>query len=86
MKVKAMRQAKAVEGFYVKHGKCCAGCDNWRYFSATIGECVKSNLMGHEDRISLLGFKLYTGPKVEAEHAITPRDFLCGNFHDSDLK
>ena len=80
-----IKEDELVVKFYKENGPCCAGCDNWRYFNPVLGECVKSNMMGHEDRISLLGFKLYTGPRMEAGHMLTGREHHCENFNDSEL-
>ena len=79
-----IKEDNMISAFYSENGPCCAGCDHWRYFNCVLGECSRSNLMGSKDRISLLGYKLYTGPDVEAGHALTRRDYHCENFIDSD--
>lgn len=80
-----MEEDRLVVEFYKKNGPCCAGCDHWRYFSANLGECEKSNIMSMEDRLSILGITHWTGPG-EAGKALTERGYHCGNFIDSGLR
>lgn len=35
------RRRESVDSFYLKHGKCCAGCDWWRYINSVAGTCER---------------------------------------------
>jgi hypothetical protein len=70
-----------VDTFYHAHGKCCAGCDWWRYMNSTAGECTKSAPVLEGDRVGMLGM---TGGSLEigAGHVLTRREHVCGDFKD----
>lgn len=67
--------------FYFKHGKCCAGCDWWRPISGAAGECAKSKIVSGRERMDMLGIS-WSSHRFKAGHAITARDYVCGNFKD----
>lgn len=71
-----------MDTFYWKHGPCCAGCDWWRDVRAGfVGECTKSAPMSGVQRAALLGIT-WTSFHVGAGHALTYRDYHCGDFKD----
>lgn len=71
-----------VDKFYMKNGKCCAGCDHWRHFGSTVGECANSKIVPENERASMLDFKNITYD-IGAGHALTKRDYVCGQFKDT---
>ena len=70
-----------IDKFYFKNGKCCAGCDRWRHDGSLVGECTNSKIIPARERASLLNFN---SPNicVKAGHALTRRDYVCGQFKD----
>lgn len=70
-----------VDAFYHTHGKCCAGCDWWRYINSSVGECTRSAPVSGGERVGMLGM---TGCslKLGAGHVLTRRDHVCGDFKD----
>lgn len=77
------RKQNLINSFYESHGDCCAGCDHWRYHNSLIGDCTKSNLVGGNDRLSNIDIKS-SSLDIGSGHVITKRDYLCGNFIDTD--
>jgi hypothetical protein len=73
---------EAIDRFYWSRGTpCCAGCDWWRPFNLSVGECLASAPVGEQERWAMLritGCSLSTG----AGHVATPRDHFCGSFKD----
>jgi len=75
---------RLLDEFYLKNGKCCAGCDWWRWHGATLGECVKNAPVSGKERYGLLGISsLSIG--VEAGHILTKRNHVCGDFADKSV-
>lgn len=73
---------EAVDAFYQQHGPCCAGCDWWRYYNSTVGECIKSAPVSGAERTAMLGIQSLS-MQIGAGHALTTRDHFCGDFVDS---
>lgn len=73
-------QIKA-DKFYMENGNCCSGCDHWRGMGGTIGECTNSKIMPWKDIMGFLGWENCT-MNGKAGHAITRRDYVCGQFKD----
>lgn len=71
-----------VDKFYIKNGKCCAGCDYWRHDGSVVGECTNSKILPSHERASLLNFK-EVSLCLGAGHALTRRDYVCGQFKDT---
>lgn len=71
-----------VDAFYKQNGNCCAGCDHWRFHNHLVGECTKSQLMPATTALEGMGIFNHTGAKGTS-HALTKRDYVCGNFIDS---
>lgn len=73
-----------VDNYYLDNNKrpCCAGCDYWRFFNSTHGECTKSAPVPSSERLTLLGVESVTMPPA-AGHIITKRDYSCGDFVDT---
>lgn len=67
--------------FYFRHGPCCAGCDWWRSISGLVGNCTKSKIVSGRERLGMLGIDRCSA-RIKAGHAITARDYICGNFKD----
>lgn len=67
--------------FYFQHGKCCAGCDWWRHISGLVGNCTKSMIVSGEERGDMLGIN-WSSVRLPAGHAVTTRDYVCGQFKD----
>lgn len=76
-----MDTQEAVDRFYWQHGPCCAGCDWWRSFNSSVGECLKSAPVSDEERWAMLGI---SSPSLVASagHVMTKRDHHCGDFKD----
>ena len=72
---------QSVDRFYFSHGRCCAGCDWWRYISPLVGDCTKSKPVDGHTRWEMLGFT-NCSLKPQAGHIVTPRDHVCGDFKD----
>lgn len=72
----------AVDRFYMKHGPCCAGCDHWRSYNSTAGECIKSAPVAGRERMAMLGIEMVS-LTAGAGHAFTKRDHVCGEFADT---
>lgn len=70
------------DSFYMANGSCCSGCDHWRGMGGTIGECTNSKIISSKDRLRFLGWRNCT-LDIGAGHAITRRDYVCGQFKDS---
>lgn len=75
---------KAVDKFYIAGGKkpVCAGCDWWRFYGATVGECTKSAPVSAKERLAFIGMESIS-INVGAGHVITPRHHSCGDFIDT---
>lgn len=71
-----------VDAYYLRHGPCCAGCDHWRYFNSSIGECLKSRIAPASERVAMIGI-VNLSMNVGAGHAFTWRNHVCGNFVDT---
>lgn len=71
-----------IDRFYLQHGKCCAGCDHWRWHNIVIGDCTRSAPVSGKERCSMIDLQGISLP-VGAGHIITPRDHVCGEFADS---
>lgn len=70
----------SLDRFYIENGKCCAGCDWWRFHNSVIGDCTKSAPVSGEERGSMAGIR--PSIRVESGHIMTPRDHVCGDFKD----
>ena len=68
--------------FYIKHGPCCAGCDWWRFFNSSVGECTKSAPVSGPERIAMLGMD-GCSLAPESGHILTRREHMCGDFKDT---
>lgn len=79
--LRAYNRQKAIDTFYAKTGKCCAGCDWWEHLNSAVGDCTKSAPVPAGERWSLLGLKFSVF--VGAGHVVTPREHKCGDFADS---
>lgn len=71
-----------VDSFYHNNGPCCAGCDHWRYINSAYGECLKSKIVSGKERGDVIGFD-QCSMRIPAGHALTERDYVCGNFIDN---
>ena len=72
-----------LDKFYFAKGKCCACCDYWRTNGIGItGECTNSKIISSKERLGFLGWRNCT-LDIGAGHAITRRDYVCGQFKDS---
>lgn len=71
-----------VDEFYRENGKCCAGCDHWRFHNSFVGDCTKSQIMKPEDRLKMIGISGCTGV-IGTGHAVTPREYVCALFEDT---
>lgn len=70
-----------LDAFYLKHGKCCAGCDWWRWHNAAVGDCTRSAPVSGKDRVSMIGIDSCS---LEGSgHIMTKRDHVCGEFIDT---
>jgi hypothetical protein len=70
-----------LDAFYFSNGPCCAGCDWWRSVNSLVGECRRSAPMAGAERFAMLGIA-GASLKVGAGHALTRRDYVCGEFKD----
>ena len=68
--------------YYMKHGKCCAGCDYWESPNTVAGICKMSKIVPAAERASMLGISGIS-KNMGSGHAITKREYVCGNFKDS---
>lgn len=73
---------EAIDAFYHAHGRCCAGCDWWRWLNSLAGECTRSAPVSGEQRFAMLGIH-GASLRVGAGHVLTRRDHLCGEFRDN---
>lgn len=73
---------KLIDKFYKDNGPCCAGCDNWRWQNAVIGECTKSLIISGEEIAKMLSIESCSA-NLGAGQALTKRDYVCGNFIDT---
>lgn len=73
---------RLLDAFYMRHGPCCAGCDHWRSYNSTAGECTKSAPMPGRERMAMLGIEMVS-LDIGAGHAFTLRDHACGDFADT---
>jgi len=71
---------KSIDAFYAKTGPCCAGCDYWRWMSATVGECVRFPPNQNHDAAAGLGMTSCSLPRSTS--ILTTRDHWCGEFRD----
>lgn len=71
-----------VDKYYMENGRCCAGCDHWRHWGSTVGECTNSKILPECERAHMLDFKnaVYS---IGAGHALTKRNHVCGQFKDT---
>lgn len=76
------RKQAGIDAFYAAHGKCCAGCDHWRWLNSVAGECTRTAPVAGSGRVSMLGMDSPSMP-IPAGHIMTPRDHVCGEFIDS---
>lgn len=74
----------AVDNYYLSQGKrpCCAGCDHWRFYNSTVGECTKSAPVSHDERFSLIDIQS-SSARGDAGHILTKRGHSCGDFLDT---
>lgn len=74
-------EQRAIDSFYWKSGPCCAGCDWWRHFNSSVGECLKSAPVSSEERWAMIGLR---SPSIapSAGHVATVREHVCGDFKD----
>lgn len=72
---------KFIDDFYANHGPCCAGCDWWRYYSPSVGECIKSAPVSASERLGMIGMESMT-LHIGAGHVVTENDHVCGDFSD----
>lgn len=70
-----------VDAFYKQHGPCCAGCDWWRYYNSTVGDCTRRAPVQASERTAMLGMRVCT-LSIGAGHIMTRRDHVCGDFQD----
>ncbi len=70
--------------FYLTHGKkpCCAGCDWWRFYNSSVGECIKSAPVSASERIGMAGIENLS-LDIGAGHIFTNRSHVCGDFIDT---
>lgn len=78
---RAVYLQEAIDSFYFRHGPCCAGCDWWRHFNSSVGECSRSAPVPGRERADMLGIYGASLP-VPAGHILTARDHHCGDFRD----
>lgn len=73
-----------IDSFYLSNNKrpCCAGCDWWRFYNSTVGECTKSPPVSASERWAILGIEAVT-VQLPAGHIMTKRDHSCGGFVDT---
>jgi hypothetical protein len=72
---------EARDRFYWERGPCCAGCDWWRAYNSSIGECTKSAPVSGLERWAMIG--IYNcSLQLGSGHAITRREYVCGQFKD----
>lgn len=75
---------EAADAFYMQHGPCCAGCDHWRSYSSSVGECVKTPpKFTSAERLAMIGIHSCSFPPDYAGHALTKREHVCGEFADT---
>lgn len=72
-----------IDAFAKKHGKCCAGCDHWRWHNSLVGDCIQTVPVSGSERLTFVGMSSISAP-VAAGHIVTPRDHCCGQYVDTD--
>lgn len=75
------KTSEVIDRFYVDNGKCCAGCDWWRYVNSVAGECIRNAPVSGESRFALLGCGSPSTLPMTG-HIMTRRDHVCGDFKD----
>jgi len=78
-----VKTQKIIDNFYKQNGKCCAGCDWWRWHNSIVGECIGTVPVAGKDRVSMLGIH-NTSLQIESGHIMTKRDHVCGEFQDNN--
>jgi len=74
---------EAVDRFYWQRASpCCAGCDWWRHFNSSVGECLNSPPVANAERWAMIGVAEWSLP-TGAGHIATTREHVCGGFKDS---
>ena len=76
-----LKTQELIDSFYMKHGKCCAGCDWWEYANSVAGQCIRHAPVSGAERLSMTGISHISAP-VGAGHPATVRDHYCGDFKD----
>jgi hypothetical protein len=72
-----------LDRFYFQHGPCCAGCDWWRSINSLIGDCHRTApKFSDAERWGMLGISNVSYTRKSVGHAITRRDYHCGEFKD----
>ena len=72
---------EALDRFYFKRGRCCAGCDWWRSLSVLVGECTRSPPVSDDERWAMMGIESCSLPPGSG-HVVTRREHACGEFKD----
>lgn len=72
---------ESVDRFYMQNGPCCAGCDWWRHYNSSVGDCTLSPPVGSEERSAMIGIS-NASIAPGAGHVMTLRDHKCGSFKD----
>jgi hypothetical protein len=73
---------EAVDRFYWSTGRCCAGCDWWRHFNSSVGECLATPPVSDAERFAMVGITGCSLPEGSG-HIATLRDHRCGAFVDT---
>lgn len=73
---------RMMDRHYLENGKCCAGCDWWRFHNSLVGDCTKSAPVSAAERVSMFGIQGASMGAADAGHIITPKDHVCGDFKD----
>ena len=77
------RIQRIIDQFARQHRPCCAGCDHWRWYNSSAGECRRTVPVAGHERYALLGIS-WTSFPVQAGHIMTPREHVCGEFKDEN--
>ena len=77
-----MDAQEAVDAFYFKKGKCCAGCDHWRHINSVAGECLMSQIVSGSERAGMFNMRAFSCD-IAAGHVLTPRHHVCAKFQDT---
>lgn len=75
------RLQEHIDTFYWRHGPCCAGCDWWRSYNISVGECTKGAPVAAAERWAMLGID-NSSLRAGAGHIMTTRGHCCGDFKD----